>query len=432
MAAPAVFAIALAAQGGDLAADLRDAVLRPTPEMRREAAEELARRKEVTLERWLDAARGFGTFAPAAAGVRTERVPLWVGEAAPETTELHVYVPASYDASTPSPLLLQTHGTGGSGAGGHRMWQAVADELGMLVLSPSEPGENVGYTFTERERLSTLSALRWARLEYNVDENRIFASGISRGGHLTWDLALRYPDLFAGIAPMIGGPRIMLDRGENNIRYLENVLHLPIRDLQGSKDDEMLVHSLRYSFERLRELGAREAQLLEFPELGHWFDFTAVDWSPFWSGCARDPVPDEIVRRYARAGEGRAFWLEVLKPDPDVKEVFKLSVTKSQWERLDRFERREYIQEKADKKTARLEAVRTESGRIKLKGEGVRSFRVLYTEEMLPAGKTKDALLSWNGKTVRRKVKRSKKVLLTEFVERFDRTFLPVFEVTVP
>ena len=145
----------------------------------------------------------------------------------------------------------------------------MADELGMLVLAPSEPGPNEGYTFTERERQATLSALRWARLGYNVDENRIFASGVSRGGHLAWDLALRHPGLFAAIAPMIGGPRIMVDRGENNIRYLENAAHLPIRDLQGEQDDAVVVHDVKRAFALLAGWKAPDAKLVLFLSLIH-------------------------------------------------------------------------------------------------------------------------------------------------------------------
>ena len=416
----------------DPAGELRAAVRLPTPAERRTAALELAAREDVPLERWLELCAGFGAFDRPPPGESAQRVPLWTGEpGAPfEETELFVYVPPSYDPAEPAPLLLQLHYTGGSGRGGHRVWQSVADELGMLVLSPSEPGENVGYTFTARERRATLSALRWARLRYNVDENRIFATGVSRGGHLSWDLALRFPGTFAGLAPMIGGPRIALDRAENNIRYLENVVGLPIRDLQGSGDDPVMVHNLRLCFERLAEWKAPDARLIEFPELGHWYRHDAVDWLAFWSSCRRDPLPAEVVRSYARPDEGRAFWVEVLGADPEqVEETFVPEVKPSTWERLDRFGRLRYVQQQADERTARLEATRGKT-RVKLQGEHVTSARVLYSEQMLPP--KRDALVQWNRKTVRRRVERDAEVLLLEFVERFDRTFLPVFEVTVP
>ena len=40
--------------------------------------------------------------------------------------------------------------------------------------------------------------------------------------------------------------------------------------------------------------------------------------------------------------------------------------------------------------------------------------------------------VKWKGKLRKKPVTQSKKVLLEEFVERFDRTFLPVAEIRVP
>lgn len=425
----ALSVLALAAALGDPAADLRAAVLLPAPEERSAAAAALAARADVPLERWLELCRSFGTFDAPPPGVSSARVPLWT-PAGVEETELFVYVPPAYDPAVPAPLLLQMHWTGGSGEGQHEAWRGVADALGMLVLAPSEPGPNEGYTFSERERQATLSALRWARLRFNVDENRIFASGVSRGGHLAWDLALRHPDLFAGLAPMIGSPRIAIDRGENNVRYLENLVGLPIRDLQGEQDDPVVVHDVKRAFALLAGWNAPDAKLVLFPELGHWYELDAVDWRAFWSSCRRDPLPPRVVRRAARPGEGRAFWLDVLETDPAaVQEVFVPRVSKGTYERLEPLALLDFLQGEVDERTARVEATRTAT-RVKLEERHATRVRVLFSEEMLP--EKPEVLLQWDQKTVRRKVERSAAVLLAEFVERFDRAFLPVFEVRVP
>lgn len=208
-------------------AELEGIVDLPTADDRQKASLALSRRKDISLDEWLRAMRGFGTFTEQRPGVQRHVVPLNVlGEV--EDTELFIYVPRSYDPGAPAPLLLMGHGSSSSGRGQHSMWQDAAEQLGMLVLSPSEASENRGWGFTARERGSALAALRWARRQLNVDENRIFCSGISRGGHMTWDLALRHPDLFAAIAPMVGGPRLSIAGGQSNLRYMENLVHLPI------------------------------------------------------------------------------------------------------------------------------------------------------------------------------------------------------------
>ena len=49
---------------------------------------------------------------------------------------------------------------------------------------------------------------------------------------------------------MIGGPYWDVRAGRANLRYLENLVHVPLRGLQGAKDQEGLVWNVRYAFER--------------------------------------------------------------------------------------------------------------------------------------------------------------------------------------
>ena len=68
--------------------------------------------------------------------------------------------------------------------------------------------------------------------------------------------------------------------------------------------------------------------------------------------------------------------------------------------------------------------------RFAARGEGVRSFELLLTPEML--GKKGAVEIKWRGRTVRKTARPDAMVLLAEFAERFDRTFLPVATVRVP
>src|SRR4030095_4480732 len=221
----------------------------------------------------------------------------------------------------------------------------------------------------------TMSALGWARRKSNVDERRIFAAGISRGGHLVWDLALRYRDRFAAIAPMIGGPRLVIGAGQNNLRFLHNILDLPIRDLQGAKDDPRLVADVRYAFTRLKSLGAKDAQLAEFPELGHWFEFDAVNWRELLERAARDPIPKRVVRACTRLEEARAWWVEVLAVARNVSDEFTPQITQVQWNALGDDGKRRWMNEEAERRTARLDVTMDKPGRFVAKGTGVTSFR---------------------------------------------------------
>jgi dienelactone hydrolase len=425
-----VFALACAAPHlraqASLAEELERLVDLPSAAERKQAARGLAERCAARVGELEAAARAFGRFEPLAIGVQELKVELRVG-AQNEATELSLYVPASYTTERAAPLLLAFHGTGGRGRELLGMWRRFAEECGMLVLAPTEAGPNVGYRFSERERLAALAALRWVRRRANVDENRIFATGISRGGHLAWDLALRFPDVFAGLAPMIGGPRITLQDGQNNLRYCENVVGLAIRDLQGAKDDPALVWSVQTIFDKLRRLNALDAQLVLQEDHGHSFDIDAVDWAAFFSSKRRDPRPARVVRASARKHEGRAFWVEVLEPGPNVKEDFTPKVSAAGWASKSEDEKRLYLIAEAEKRTARLQVERGGAGRYSATSTSVKRWRILLEAQDLD-GK-QELVVTWNGDSSKQRPRPSAFVLLEEFAERFDRTFVPVAEL---
>ncbi len=187
----------------------------PTPAERAKGARKLAATKDVSLEEWLEICRTFLPLPKSAMArplasqhdnIFQVQVDLQVmGKV--ESTEIAFAVPVGYLPRVPCGLLLLLHGAGGDGPSVLKRHGDWAQKFGLLVFAPSEAGDNLGHSGKPRERASVLAAMRWMRLNYNVDENRIFVAGFSRGGHLTWDLILRNPDLFAGAIPMAGAPR---------------------------------------------------------------------------------------------------------------------------------------------------------------------------------------------------------------------------------
>lgn len=418
----------LRAEGEDLHATLAAAVDLATPELRAAAAAKLAARNDVTLEAWLDAMKTFGDFQRVPAGSTTEKATLQVG-AAREDTPIAVFVPKGYVPGKPAPLLLALHGSGGEGHDEDDLWTATADEVGMLVVAPTDTTATLGLQYSEATRDRVLAALRWARRKFDVDEDRVAITGVSRGGHLAWDVALRHPDLFAALAPMIGGPRL-IPWENNNLRYMENVAHLPIRDLQGSGDDPLLVRNLKMAFERLASAGAKDAKLILHPDLKHDFDPKAVDWVKFLGGAKRTSPPSHVVRMCARADEGRAAWAEVVRLAPGAAEKFRSDIDAHKLEAMNDDEKAQWAVAEAEKRTGRLEVTLDAPGRFTAKTTLVQRFRLLLSREQFTAGAPVEVTV--NGKTAKYGVTPSKLVLLREFVERFDRTFLPVVEVSCP
>ncbi|MFT5289237.1 MAG: putative esterase [Planctomycetota bacterium] len=412
---------------GDL---LAQAVDLSTSEERRNAARELAQMEDVSVDQWLQAAASLLPLEGGAAnpGDITLSVDLDVLGSS-ESTQLAIVVPESYDPAAPAPLLVALHGSGGDGASMLWAWRDVAAELGAILLAPTEAGPNDGFLGTSRERASVLAAIRWSRRRYNIDENRIWLTGYSRGGHLCWDLALRYPDLFAAAAPCAGGPRFALERGTNNIRFFENLRGLPLRAMLGALDSPGMIWNAQELIRRTRKAKVESAELLLIENLGHELEPQRLDdWASWFRSSVRDPLPSTVVRSSVRGDEVRRMWLEVGDFSSSVEEVFQPTLRVKRGESPDQEALRTSLISQAIKRTARVEAKLLEPGRLRFDSVGARSVRLLIPRQWIPA---KGKLKVRDGNRQKTfEVEESAQVLLEEFVERFDRTFLPVAELT--
>ena len=400
----------------------------PTAKQRRKAALDLAKRSDVKLEQWLDIAANFGEFDSHPAGSHMEEVPLQVGEEI-ELTQIHYWVPESYDPSKPTPLLLALHGAGGIGLSELQSWMHIASEWNMLIVAPTDAGANMGYSFEPREQLASLATLRWFRRRFNVDENRIHLTGVSRGGHLCWELALRHPQYWASVVPRIGGPALAITGGRNTIRLAPNLAHVPLRLLQGMKDDPKMIVNQNLLFSRLDDLNAVDAEFVKFEDLGHSYDLKAVNFAGFFADAVRDPLRAKFGLCTVRESDNQMYWLVLDKLDSGAKEEFQPRVDPGQWNSWDHAQKAHFIQLEANKCTAEVYVEQTAPGRFSLRSQLVRKLRLLLPKKMLDEKGRVEVL--YQSKTRKKKPKQSSKILLLHFVESFDRSFLPDCEVKV-
>jgi pimeloyl-ACP methyl ester carboxylesterase len=147
--------------------------------------------------------------APQEKGVLVTGLPL-VCEHLDHETRYLIYVPTSYDPKKASPLLVVGHG-GSSGRdlafgeyaarlGIEPFWIQQAEKEGWVLLAPlTDRGWGaVGYSIL-------FSAISKVTREYRIDPDRVYLTGHSMGGHLTYRSAMTFADRWAAVSPMSGG-----------------------------------------------------------------------------------------------------------------------------------------------------------------------------------------------------------------------------------
>lgn len=123
-----------------------------------------------------------------------------------------VYVPVDY-ASKPSwPAILFLHGAGERGDDG-----LLQTNVGLAPAIRQNPSRYPAIAvFPQVPRDSqwvgapgdmAVAALQQTMREFHVDPNRVYLTGLSMGGHGTWYVAYRHPQLFAAVVPICGWVR---------------------------------------------------------------------------------------------------------------------------------------------------------------------------------------------------------------------------------
>ena len=139
-----------------------------------------------------------------------------------------LYLPKDYDAKESWPLLLFLHGAGERGddlelVKKHGPPKLISEgkAFPFLVVSPQCPKDRWW------EPMELVALLDEIARKYNVDQDRIYLTGLSMGGFGTWRLAAFAPDRFAAIAPICGG-------GETY--WAKQIAPLPVWAFHGAKD----------------------------------------------------------------------------------------------------------------------------------------------------------------------------------------------------
>jgi poly(hydroxyalkanoate) depolymerase family esterase len=131
----------------------------------------------------------------------------------PEGTQHYqLYVPSTYQAGTPMPLVVALHGCTQTADQFRQLtrWDALAEAKGFIVVFPQQDAnantfkcwnffQDASMHRSAGEPAKIAAVTSMLARNYAIDPQRVYATGLSAGGAMASVLAATYPDVFAAI-----------------------------------------------------------------------------------------------------------------------------------------------------------------------------------------------------------------------------------------
>ncbi|MBT8229853.1 MAG: T9SS type A sorting domain-containing protein [Bacteroidia bacterium] len=125
-----------------------------------------------------------------------------------------VYIPESYDQNNPVPLVLNFHGYTSNAFQqmNYGDFRSISDREGFIIAHPNGTVDlvgnthfNVGWGTSQVDDVGFTNALiDQLTLDYLINEERIYSTGMSNGGFISYELACQLSDRIAAIASVTG------------------------------------------------------------------------------------------------------------------------------------------------------------------------------------------------------------------------------------
>lgn len=209
-------------------------------------------------------------------------------DASDGTRKYTVYVPEGYDGTERTPVVLFLHGAGERGEDG-----IVPAQVGLgpaILRDPASfpaiavfPQARQTWAAGSADAQAAIAALDDVIESYKVDEDRIVLTGLSMGGHGSWDNFAAHADRFAAVAVICGFTR-------EPDAIVDKVKDKPIWMVVGDADMPFIFASMREMVDKLRATGA-DLHSIEYRGVGH----------NSWDRAYNDPALIEWMLSQGRA-----------------------------------------------------------------------------------------------------------------------------------
>ncbi len=234
-----------------------------------------------------------------------------------------LFVPSKYSKKKSWPLVISSHGRGGSGKGEMGPWRGLAGKHGFIVACPdmctathNRPTKsNLPPSQEDDEVL--LEIYETICSQFRVNRRAVMITGFSGGGNPSYHSGLRHPDVFTHICTRGG------NWAPQHLPHDDKVLaagrdHLQIYVFWGEKDHVLIIgnpHGTGQAYkalEALKQAGYKHIKEEQVPAMGHksrpdlaatWFgEYVSANAKKFKAG---DKVDDLLAKARKDIGKKR-------------------------------------------------------------------------------------------------------------------------------
>jgi dienelactone hydrolase len=251
-----------------------------------------------------------------------------------------IEVPADYDPSRPAQVRVQLHGGvnraaqrvggvsldedegGGSGApagnrggppslGRRRAPNRIPGESQIYVL-PSGWAEAAWWHTNQIDNI--LRLLDRLKRHYNVDESRVYFTGISDGGTGAYYMAMRETTPWASFLPLNGSVKVLANpdiKVDGELSF-SNLANKPLYIVNGGRDPLYPVEHVQTHVDAMKQAGV-SLVFSPQPSAGHdttWWRWERTPYEQFVRTHPRQPHPPKVSWETERVDRfNRAHWL---------------------------------------------------------------------------------------------------------------------------
>jgi predicted esterase len=228
-----------------------------------------------------------------------------------------IYVPSSYDPRIPTPMLVHLHGvvmrpninSNPEEYIGNTAIMAEAEKMSWFVLFPF--GQKGASWFDEVGMANIMSLVRTAKVNFNIDDDRVYLSGLSDGASAAFLFAMVMPTDFAAYAALNGTMSTGSDEGGFST-YAPNMANTHIYVTTADCDRYFPTDQMERTIAMAEKAGANILyRKLKGEHIPSIIDFEYADMFDYLEQHPRNATPDTIVWETAVAEFGVCNWLAI-------------------------------------------------------------------------------------------------------------------------